>query len=257
MPVDNQMYERSADAWWDRDSSFGSLRSLNPVRFGYLQEVLRKEVGPDARGRTLLDTGCGGGLLAEEFARAGYSVTGIDISSRSIETASTHAREGGLQIEYQVASADRLPFDEGSFDVVCCADMLEHVDDLAAVVAETARVLRRRGVYLYLTVNRTLRSKLTVIKVLQEWKWTRYLEPDTHDWSMFIKPGELCELLARSGMHNRDLVGLAPGANPLRILRSLRKLSRGEITHAEMGEAMDMKLSRDVSGLYAGYAVKL
>ena len=135
--------------------------------------------------------------------------------------------------------------------------MLEHVDDVQRVLAETARVLRPGGIYMYDTLNRTRRSRLIAIKLFQEWKSTAFMEPDLHDWNMFIKPSELEASLARAGLENRHTIGIGPGGNPISLLREMRRRARGKITHAELGRRLRITTTRDRSVLYAGYAVKV
>jgi len=136
---------------------------LNPVRFGFFRAVLTDEGRIEPRGRTALDVGCGGGLLAEECARLGLSVTGIDPSTRSVRTAREHARESGLAINYLAGTGELLPFGDASYDAVFCCDVLEHLEKPATVIAEISRVLKPNGLFLYDTINRTLRSKIGVI----------------------------------------------------------------------------------------------
>lgn len=256
MPVDNQLYDRFAAAWWDEDENMALLRTaMNPARLGYMRRVLREGLRVEPRGTICLDVGCGGGLLSEEFAKLGCRVTGVDPSRPSLETARAHAEQKGLEIEYVAAAAEDLPFEDSSFDVVYCCDVLEHVDSVEAAVAEVARVLRPGGAYLYDTINRTHLSRLVIIKLLQEWDFTRCMEPDVHDWDMFIKPHELEEMLRRRRLEPRETVGLAPAVNPVALLRDLRRRRRGEITYAELGRRMKVTESRAMWGSYAGYAV--
>jgi 2-polyprenyl-6-hydroxyphenyl methylase/3-demethylubiquinone-9 3-methyltransferase len=257
MPVDNQLYDRLADSWWDDDALLGLLRtSLNPGRFGYMHRILVEELGFDPHGKAALDVGCGGGLLAEEFARLGCRVTGVDPSAESLRTARGHAAAGGLDITYVEASGESLPFADAEFDIVYCCDVLEHVDDLQRTLDESARVLRAGGAYMYDTINRTRRSKLVLIKLFQEWKSTALMEPNLHDWDMFIRPDELVAALDRAGLANRDLQGIGPARNPLAMLHDMRKRARGEMTYAEFGQRNQMREQRDRSLLYAGYAIK-
>jgi len=257
MPVDNQLYDRLAGTWWDDDALLGLLRtSLNPGRFGYMRRILTTELGMDPQDKAALDVGCGGGLLAEEFARLGCRVTGVDPSSESLETARGHAAAGGLDIRYVESSGENLPFEDGSFDIAYCCDVLEHVNDLQRTLDETARVLKPGGVYMYDTINRTRRSKLVMIKLFQEWKSTALMEPNLHDWDMFIKPAELVAGLDRAGLDNRDLQGLGPAGNPLSMLRDMRKRARGDMSYSEFGLRNPMREQRDRSLLYAGYAIK-
>ena len=156
--LDNALYDRLADSWWDESGLLHSLTALNPARFGYMRRVLVEELRISPLGLRVLDIGCGGGLLAEEFARLGCVVTGVDPSAESLAAAREHAMSQGLAIRYQCARGEALPFADASFDAAFCCDVLEHVDDLSRVIAETARVLRPRGIYLFDTINRTFLS---------------------------------------------------------------------------------------------------
>src|SRR5438876_9377563 len=173
MPVDNEIYNRMADAWWDENGFLNLLRTgMNRGRFGYFRDVLTNRLKIDPRGKSALDIGCGGGLLAEEFASLGCMVTGIDPSASSIAAARAHAEQSGLTIDYRIAAGEKIPIESESFDIVYCCDTLEHVNDLEKVISETARVLKAGGIFLYDTINRTLRSRLIVIGLLQEWRWS-------------------------------------------------------------------------------------
>jgi 2-polyprenyl-6-hydroxyphenyl methylase/3-demethylubiquinone-9 3-methyltransferase len=257
MPVDNAVYNRLSDSWWtEDDSGLAVLRTgLTPVRFAYMRRVLTEQLGLDLADLEILDVGCGGGLLAEEFAALGARVTGVDPSTESIEVARTHAHENGFQIDYRLGVGEDLPFAAETFDAVYCCDVLEHVDDVHATVREIARVLRPRGVFLYDTINRTLRSRLLVIKLSQEWRSTRWAEPNTHDAKHFIRPRELERELATAGLDVHDRVGIAP-ASPIAAVRAMRDRARGAITYGEMGRRLGFRESRDTSALYAGYAIK-
>jgi len=180
----------------------------------------------------------------------------VDPSPASLASAREHAAAQGLAIEYQRARGEALPFAADSFDVVCCCDVREHVDDLRQVLSETARLLKPGGVYLYDTINRTPRSWLLVIKLLHEWRWTALMPPRLHDWNMFIRPAELERMLEQLGLQPAGLTGLKPRANPLRLLRALRRRKRGLLSFAEAVEQMDLGESSDVSVSYIGYARK-
>lgn len=256
MTIDNELYDRMAGSWWDETGFLHILAALTPPRFGYMRRVLLDELGIDPRGRRTLDIGCGGGILAEEFARLGCAVSGIDPSLESLGAAWTHAQEQGLRIDYRQGRGESIPFPDASFDIAYSCDVLEHVADLPRVIAETARVLRPGGIFLYDTINRTFQSNLVVIKLFQEWSWTSFMPPDLHDWSRFIKPRELLGLLARNGLRNRGLTGLRPAVGPLRTFRILRARKRGELTYVEAARRIDLRESRDTSIVYMGHAVK-
>ena len=256
MPVDNAIYDRMAEGWWDESGLLHTLAALNPARFGYMRRVLVDELRLPPAGLRALDIGCGGGLLAEEFARLGCAVMGVDPSVESLAAARARAAGQRLAIGYQCAVGEALPFGDESFDIVYCCDVLEHVTDWRRVIAETARVLRPGGTYFYDTINRTRRSRLIMIKLLQEWRWTALMPPRLHDWHMFIRPAELRQELKHQGLVPGGLTGLKPRANPLRLVRTLRRRKRGLLSHAAAVREMDVGESSDSSVSYIGYARK-
>lgn len=257
MPVDNELYNRMSDTWWDENEVFSTLLLwLNPVRFGYFRRILLEQLKVEPRGMETLDVGCGGGLLAEEFARLGCRVTGIDPSERSLTTARAHAQQSGLDITYLAGVGEQLPFADAAFDLVYCCDVLEHVGNLAQVISEIARVLKPGGIFLYDTINRTPLSRLILVKMAQEWPATRFMPPNLHDWRQFIKPRELVSLMRNNGLVNQDLKGMAPAANPITILRTLLKRNRGEISYAAAGKILRWRQSNNLLGSYMGYALK-
>ena len=257
--VNNDIYRRMGHAWWDDDvGEFSSIRfTVNPVRFGYFQRVLTQERMLEHGKLKLLDVGCGGGILAEDFSRAGFNVTGIDPAPETIETARAHASASKLNIEYQIGSGEQLPFPDGSFDHVACCDVLEHVDDVDRVIGEIARVLRPDGLFFYDTVNRTLRSKIVVIKVMQDWPSTAIASvPNGHVWEKFIKPTELVPLLNRHGLDQREMRGISPRGNPIASWLNLRRRAKGQITFSELGRRLGLHESGDLSISYMGYAAR-
>lgn len=258
MPVDNDLYNRLSQTWWDENEALSTLRTwLGPVRFGYFRQVLLEQYPKEAQGLKVLDVGCGGGLLAEEFARLGCQVTGIDPSVPSITTAREHAELADLKITYHRGVGEQIPCTDASFDIVICCDVLEHVSDVPQVIQEIARVLVVDGLFFYDTVNRTARSWLAAIKLAQEWKMTSLLPPNLHDWKHFIKPQELCVSMQQSNLQNQEIRGMSPQANPVVILSLFLQHKRGKITLAEMGKRMNFQASRDLSVSYMGYACKV
>jgi len=256
MAVDNELYNRPSDIWWDENEHLSMLRTMvNPARFGFFRDVLSKH----AAGRALrvLDVGCGGGLLTEEFARIGHAVTGIDPSYHSIATARAHAARESFAIEYAAGSGEKIPFADETFDAVSCCDVLEHVTKPADVIREIARVLKCGGLFLYDTINRTWRSKLAIIRAFQEWEWTSCAPPNLHSWNNFIRPPELRSMMAPVSLESRLMVGMKPSAGTIECLRQMRKRKRGEISYGELGRRMRMAESKDLSLSYMGYAVKI
>ena len=254
IPVDNAIYD--TEPWRDETRILSTLSALTPVRFGYMRDVLAHQLRLDPRGKQTLDIGCGGGFLAEEFAKLGCAVTGIDPSAPTITQAEAHATEAGLAITYRVASGEAIPYTDATFDIAYCCDVLEHVDDLDRVIAETVRVLKPGGIYLFDTINRTWISKLVVIKLFQEWKATRVVTTNFHDWAMFIRPNELHAVMARHGLESREIVGINPKGNPLRALAAFRQLKRGNLSYAHIGARIPMAIGKRTPIQYAGYAIK-
>lgn len=256
MAVDNEIYNRMSETWWDEKGFLNNLVAYNEVRIGYFRKVLFDKLKIESNGSRALDIGCGGGILAEDFARIGYKVTGIDPSEPSLEEAKKHARKVGLDIEYKPGFGEDIPFDDGTFDVVYTCDVLEHVNNLESVIKEIARVIKPDGIYMYDTLNRTFLSKLFFIKILQDWSWTRFMPQNFHDWNMFIKPEELLELLTRYGFENQELIGIKAGVNPLKFIQTLRKRRRGDISYFEAVQKMKFRESDDKSVAYSGYALR-
>jgi 2-polyprenyl-6-hydroxyphenyl methylase/3-demethylubiquinone-9 3-methyltransferase len=255
-PVDNGIYDRIASTWWDDDGFMALLRtSVNPGRSAYFRKVLLERLLIDPGSTRLLDVGCGGGLLAEEFARLGCLVTGVDRSQPTLEAARAHAQRSTLAIDYVEGSAESLPFPSASFDVVSCCDVLEHVDDPSEVLEEIARVLKPGGVFVFDTINRTWRSKLIAIKLAQDWP-TRFIPADVHVWEKFIRPAELSAAMAAHGLHASEFVGLAPPKNPLPALAAFARLKLGILSFGEFGERLRLEAGSDLSVSYMGFALR-
>jgi 2-polyprenyl-6-hydroxyphenyl methylase / 3-demethylubiquinone-9 3-methyltransferase len=254
--IDNDLYNRLSDTWWDENGSLHLLKALlNPWRVPYFQRLLQ-QWKIDPQGTRALDVGCGGGLLAEEFAAMGFTVTGIDPSNKSLAAARAHAAQQGLHIDYRFGYGATLPFEDESFELAYCCDVLEHIPNWDAVIGEIARVLKRGGVLFYDTINRTLYSKLVVIKLTQDWACTRLVPPRLHMWEMFITPDELTLSFDRHGLQNKEFVGTKARGNPLKLLLALRRYKAGKISGAEFGKRAGFKEGTNIAGSYMGYAVK-
>lgn len=256
MPINNEIYQTYGHDWWSEEASFDifSLRHcMNPVRYGYFKRRLQQLHLPD---KTVLDIGCGGGFLAEEFAREGFTVTSIDPAARSLEAARKHAADNNLEIDYREGKGEALPFPDASFDIVACCDVLEHVDDLTLVIGEVARTLKPGGVFCYDTVNRTWLSKVALIKISQDWSFTSWSQPNVHVWEKFIKPVELIAVMNRYRFTNQELRGISSKKNPLALLRSLRALKKGRISNREIAAAFALCETEDLRISYMGYAIR-
>ena len=257
MAVDNDVYDRLGESWWDEASPLNVLHgSITPGRFAYFRDVLSRRVGAGVAGLRALDIGCGGGFLAEEFAALGCQVTGVDPSQVSIGVARAHAAGRGLRIDYRVGAGEDLPVPDAAFGLAYCCDVLEHVSDLDQVIAETARALRPGGLYLFDTVNRTRASKLLAIKAVQQWPLTRLTDVAIHDWNMFITPAELAGTLERHGLVPGEMTGLGARATPLTVLRSLISARLGRITYGELSRRLDVGQITSTAISYMGFATK-
>ncbi len=239
MPVDNEWYHRLGDAWWDPDGAIAALHEVNPTRVAYFCGALEALTG-----KRVLELGCGGGLMAEEYARRGAAVVGIDRSAPSLRVARRHARSEELAIDYVGSLAEGLPFPDEAFDAVVTADTLEHVDDVKRVVAEAARVLKPGGRFVYDTVNRTWKSRLLLVWLPQH--IFRIAPPDTHDYRRFVRPDELHGLLARHGLTNCETRGLALRRHPV----------AAGISYARTRRLGGFILGDDLAMSYVGFAVK-
>jgi 2-polyprenyl-6-hydroxyphenyl methylase/3-demethylubiquinone-9 3-methyltransferase len=209
--IDNEYYEGMDELWWDPAGPAAILHAINRPRVGFY----RRQLG-DLDGRRVLDAGCGGGLVARELAAAGAEVVGVDRSRGSLGVA---RRAVGTRFAPAQGRLERLPFAAGAFDAVVAADVLEHLPDLPAAVAELARVLAPRGSFVFDTVNRTFWSWFTGVFGLEQ--VLRMVPRGTHDWRLFIRPAELDRLLRRAGLEPVEVTGLAPQIGPGTVARGL------------------------------------
>ena len=193
-----------AQEWWDPTGKFAPLHKFNPVRLKFIRETVCAHFGrgpTDLRpfeDLTLLDIGCGGGLLSEPMARLGFAVLGADASEKNIKVASTHAREGGVKIDYRQTTAEDLAAEGRNFDVVLNMEVVEHVADLAGYMAATSGLVKPGGLMIVATLNRTLKA-LALAKFGAEYV-LGWLPRGTHDWNRFVTPNELRAMLEKAGL---------------------------------------------------------
>lgn len=213
-PADVARFSAQAAEWWDAHGPFAPLHRFNPARLKLIREQLCARLGRDPaalrpfEGLTLLDVGCGGGLIAEPMRRMGFSVTAVDASSENIGTARAHAEMVGLDIAYRAATVEQLEAEGvGPFDVVLTMEVIEHVADPEAFVRACTRLVRPGGVMMVATLNRTLKS-LALGKVAAEYI-LRWVPAGTHDWRQFLKPDEIRAMLADEPVAVEGPYGLA------------------------------------------------
>lgn len=209
-PADIGRFAKLSDRWWDPDGPHGPLHRYVPVRMAVIREALLPLAAAGRRrplaGVTVLDIGCGGGLLSEPMTRLGARVTGVDADASGIAAATAHAGEVGLDIEYLAGAAEDLAAGGRRFDAVVASEVIEHVADRAAFADALAELVRPGGVLVLTTINRTSRSYAAAI-VAAEYV-LRWVPRGTHDWSKFPTPEELTELLEPHGFEAEPPVGL-------------------------------------------------
>ncbi len=200
---DLAIYDDAAAKWWSDDIRWVRiLRKMVPGRLKWFDRHV------DWPGRRVLDLGCAGGFMAEALEERGARVTGIDPAREAIAAARAHAEARGVAISYDVGTGEEMPYPDASFDAVVCVDVLEHVRDLDAVLAQVARVLRPGGQFLFDTINRNALSRFAAITLAED--VFRILPRGTHDPAMFITPDQLDAALRRAGLRPIDRTGLAP-----------------------------------------------
>lgn len=213
-PLELQKFSDLAHRWWDPTSEFRPLHEINPLRLEWIN------ARAPLAGKTVADIGCGGGILAEAMAKKGAKVTGIDLSEKALKVADLHSLESGVQVRYELISAEQLAVREaGSFDVVTCMEMLEHVPDPAAVVHACATLVKPGGHVFFSTINRN--PKAYLFAVIGAEYLLRLLPKGTHDYDKFITPAELAQFIRNAGLDLNGLKGMS--YNPLTKMYSLNQ----------------------------------
>ena len=209
-------FSAMADEWWDPTGKFRPLK-FNPIRLGYIRDRLCAHFDRDPRSLTpldeltLLDVGCGGGLLSEPLARMGAIVTGIDASEKNIGTARAHAARSDVEIDYRCSTAEDLMAAGETFDIVLSLEVVEHVADVDLFLDSCTALVRDGGAMILATLNRT--PKAFMFGIVGAEYVMRWLPRGTHDWKKFVRPSELSRGLRRNGVDVLDISGLS--FNPL------------------------------------------
>jgi len=205
-------FARLSGEWWDERGSFRQLHRINPVRLAYIRDQLCQRFGRDAKqaanlsGLSVLDIGCGGGLVCEPLARLGARVTGIDPAAENIAAAKAHASAAGLNIAYEVATAEELAARGRRYDVVLLLEVVEHVPDVPAFIKTVAPLVKPGGMMILSTLNRTL--KAYALAIVGAELILRWLPVGTHQWQRFVKPEELASALTAEGLTLAGTEGL-------------------------------------------------
>ncbi|HEX2591567.1 MAG TPA: bifunctional 2-polyprenyl-6-hydroxyphenol methylase/3-demethylubiquinol 3-O-methyltransferase UbiG [Rhizomicrobium sp.] len=216
-PAEVAKFTAMADEWWSPTGKFAPLHKFNPVRLQFIRETAAAHFGRDSRalrpfdGLSLLDIGCGGGLLSEPMSRLGFEVLGADASEKNIAIASAHAAQSGAAVQYRATTAEALAAEGRMFDVVLNMEVVEHVADLEGYLKACAGLVKPGGLTLVATLNKTLKS-LALAKIGAEYV-LGWLPRGTHDWNRFIEPAKLRAMLEVSGLNILKTQGVA--FNPL------------------------------------------
>ena len=199
-------FSQLAHRWWDPNSEFKPLHDINPLRLDWIDDHAR------LNGKKVVDVGCGGGLLSEGMAMKGATVTGIDLSDKALSVARLHLLESGHSVEYRSISAEALAAEQaGSYDVVTCMEMLEHVPNPASTIAACAALVKPGGHVFFSTINRN--PKAYLFAVIGAEYLLKLLPKGTHDYAKFIKPSELSRWSKSTGLEPDELIGMT--YNPL------------------------------------------
>ena len=200
-PQELDKFSQLAHRWWDPQSEFRPLHEINPLRLAWIDQHAA------LNGKSVLDIGCGGGILSESMADMGATVTGIDLSEKALGVAKLHLLESGKKVDYQMISAEDLATQSaGTFDVVTCMEMLEHVPNPASIVAACSALVKPGGHVFFSTINRNLKAYL--FAVLGAEYVLQMLPKGTHDYAKFLKPSELSRWARSVGLEPDELIGM-------------------------------------------------
>ena len=210
-----EKFSKLSEEWWDPHGKFKPLHKFNPIRIKYIKQNIIEHFNivnskNPLNNLSLLDVGCGGGLLSEPMCRLGAKVTGIDATRKNINIAKIHAKKNKLKINYLTVSPEKLKI-KNKFDVILNMEIVEHVSDLNYFIKSCANLLKKNGIMFVATINRTLKSYLFAI-VGAEYilKW---LPIGTHDWNLFVKPEELIKTSTKHNLKSNGIHGII--YNPL------------------------------------------
>ncbi|MEM0906740.1 MAG: bifunctional 2-polyprenyl-6-hydroxyphenol methylase/3-demethylubiquinol 3-O-methyltransferase UbiG [Pseudomonadota bacterium] len=207
-----EKFERLAAEWWNPKGKFKPLHKFNPVRLQFLRQTLCRHFDRDPKadeplkGLTILDIGCGGGLLCEPLAKMGATVTGVDAAFKNVEVAKIHAGQSDLAIDYKVTTAEDLAASGAQFDAVLAMEVVEHVADVDVFVKATTTMVKPGGMTVFATINRTMKAfALAIVGAEYVLRW---LPRGTHSYDKLVKPSELDEGFRANGLTPREPIGV-------------------------------------------------
>jgi len=210
-----EKFSKLSEEWWDTQGKFKPLHKFNPIRIKYIKQNIIEHFNivnskKPLNNLSLLDVGCGGGLLSEPMCRLGAKVTGIDATRENINIAKIHAKKNKLKINYVTASPEKLII-KNKFDVILNMEIVEHVDDLNLFIKKSSKLLKKNGLMFVATLNKTFKSY--IFAVVGAEYILRWLPIGTHDWEKFVRPDDLIEIAMNSKLKLKNLVGIK--FNPL------------------------------------------
>lgn len=216
-PAEVARFEAIAATWWDEAGPMRVLHRFNPVRLAYIRDEACRRFGRDPRamrpleGLSLIDVGCGGGVLSEPLARLGATVTGLDPAPTNVSVARAHAEAEGVAVDYRAETIESVVAKGERFDIVLAMEVVEHVADMPAFVRQACTAVKPGGLLFAATINRTLRSyALAIVGAEYVLGW---LPKGTHDWEKFVRPAELASAVEAGGLRVTDTTGVV--YNPL------------------------------------------
>jgi 2-polyprenyl-6-hydroxyphenyl methylase/3-demethylubiquinone-9 3-methyltransferase len=245
--IDISLYDdpKYSKAWFDEDGWASILHKMNPTRVAYFDKVFTKTLKD--KKASLLEIGCGGGLLTIALAQKGYNVTGLDISSESLQAAAGHAAKLGLEVQFKSGTVYDVPAVDDAFDAVILTEVTEKLLNLPQAFKEISRVLKPGGVVVFDTINRTWKSWLVVANLMESSAVRNGFPPKFHDWRLFVRPDELDSILAQHRIAGQEFVGLTPIWELPSFDFVLQGAAKINITRFEQTTDLDL--------LYMGYAI--
>ncbi|WII95194.1 bifunctional 2-polyprenyl-6-hydroxyphenol methylase/3-demethylubiquinol 3-O-methyltransferase UbiG [Moraxella haemolytica] len=202
-------FTRLADEWWDRNGAFKSLHDINPLRLNWIEDKAQEQYGSPLLNKSVLDVGCGGGILSHSMAVRGAKVLGVDLGEENLHAGRIHAERTGMadSLSFRCVAIEELAKEQaGVYDVVTCMEMLEHVPNPSAIIEACFTLLKAGGVFVASTINRNPKSYLFAI--LGAEYVLRLVDKGTHDYHKFITPAELDQMAIRAGFDRMDMTGL-------------------------------------------------